>query len=99
MPVLHRHVVARSHLHKRTFPQALRYVESIAQGLSERHASPALKGRGLLAERDKAAQQSDSCTVAMGERQLGPSRESVAIGRQTLLLIYNDDITARMLPG
>jgi hypothetical protein len=48
---------------------------------------------------DKASQQSDSCTVAMVERQLGTPAETIAIDSQALLLIYNDDITVRMLPG
>ena len=30
--VLHGHVVARSHLHKREFPQALRYARSMTHG-------------------------------------------------------------------
>src|SRR5258707_3958876 len=31
-------------LHRRRFPQALRYVDSLAHGEPERHSSPALKG-------------------------------------------------------
>src|SRR5260221_14626173 len=48
-------------LHRRRFPQALRYVDSLAHGEPERHASPALKG-GVFWRRKISGSNATGCT-------------------------------------